>query len=81
MEGLGFEGFPEGSVVKNPSANAGDSRDTGSILRLGRAPGEGNATHPSILAWKIPRTEELAGYSSWGRKIVGHNLGTKQVEL
>ena len=26
------------------------------------------ATHSSILAWKIPRTEELAGYSLWGRK-------------
>ena len=40
--------------------------------------GEGNATHPSIYAWKMPRTEELAGYSSWGRKIVRHNLGTEQ---
>ena len=26
------------------------------------------ATHSSILAWKIPRTEELAGYSLWGCK-------------
>ena len=26
------------------------------------------ATHSSILVWKIPRTEELAGYSPWGRK-------------
>ena len=26
------------------------------------------ATHSSILAWKIPWTEELAGYSSWGHK-------------
>ena len=26
------------------------------------------ATHSSILAWEIPRTEELAGYSPWGRK-------------
>ena len=25
-------------------------------------------THSSILAWKIPRTEELAGYSPWGYK-------------
>ena len=32
-------GFPGGSVVKNPSANAGD---TGSIPGLGRSPGEGN---------------------------------------
>ena len=33
--------FPGGSVVKNPLANAGDARDAGSILGLGRFPGEG----------------------------------------
>jgi len=32
-------GFPDGSVVKNPPANAGD---TSSIPGLGRSPGEGN---------------------------------------
>ena len=26
------------------------------------------ATHSSVLAWKIPWTEESAGYSPWGRK-------------
>ena len=26
------------------------------------------ATHSSLLAWEIPRTEELAGYSPWGHK-------------
>ena len=26
------------------------------------------ATHSSILTWKIPWTEELAGYSPWGYK-------------
>ena len=45
------EGFPGGSVVKNPPANAGDM---GSTLRLGGSPGEGNGNHSSILAWKIP---------------------------
>ena len=29
-------------VVKNLLANAGDTRDTGSVPRLGRSPGEGN---------------------------------------
>ena len=29
-------------VVKNPSANAGDVRDTGLIPGLGRSPAEGN---------------------------------------
>ena len=26
------------------------------------------ATHSSTLAWKIPWTEKLVGYSLWGRK-------------
>ena len=28
-------GFPGGTVVKNVPANAGDARDTGSVLELG----------------------------------------------
>jgi len=35
-------GFPGGTVVKYPPANAGDTRDAGSILGSGRAPGVGN---------------------------------------
>ena len=46
-------------MVKNLPANAGDIRDAGSITGLGRSPGgEGMATHSSILAWRIPWTEE-----------------------
>ena len=32
---------------------------------------EGMATHSSVLAWRIPRTEEPRKYSSWGRKELG----------
>ena len=35
-------GFLEGSVVKNLPANAGDTRDAGSIPGSGRTPGVGN---------------------------------------
>ena len=58
-------GFPDGSVVKNPPANAGD---TGSILGLGRSPGEenGNPTLSSILARELPWTEEHGGLQSMG---------------
>ena len=31
-------------VIKNPPANAGDTRDAGSIPGLGRCPGVGNGT-------------------------------------
>ena len=29
---------------------------------------KGKATHPSILAWRIPWTRSLAGYSPWDLK-------------
>ena len=35
-------GFPGGSVVKNPLANAGDRTEVGSIPGLGRSPGGGH---------------------------------------
>ena len=41
-----FKGFPGGSVVKNPLANA---RDMGSIPGLGRSPGIGNPLWLSCL--------------------------------
>ena len=46
-------GYVWALVVKNESANAGDVRDAGLIPESGRSPGEGHATHPSILAWRI----------------------------
>jgi len=51
-------GFPGGSAVKNPPSNAGD---TGSILGLGRSPGEGNMLPSSTLAWEIPWKGEPGG--------------------
>ena len=38
------------------------------LLGRGDSLETGMATHPSILAWKIPWIEELAGYSPWGHK-------------
>ena len=35
--------FPDGGVVKNPFANAGDTRDVGSIPQSGRSPGAGKS--------------------------------------
>ena len=35
------------------------------------------ATHSSILAWKIPWTEELGGLQSMELQRVGYNLETK----
>ena len=66
----GFRGFLGGAVVKNLPANAGD---TGSIPGTGRHPGGGMVTHSSILAWRIPRTEEPGGLQSIGLQRVGHD--------
>ena len=35
-------GFPDGSVIKNLPANAGDARNVNSTPGSGRSPGEGN---------------------------------------
>ena len=43
-------------MVKNPHASAVDTGHMGSILALGKAPGEKMATCSSVLAWEIPRT-------------------------
>ena len=56
-------GFPHSSVGKESACNAGDP---GSIPESGRSPGEGNGNHPSILAWRIPWTEEPGGLQSTG---------------
>ena len=48
-------------MVKNPPANAGDVRDTGSVPGSGRSLEKGMATHSSIVAWRILWTEEPSG--------------------
>jgi len=41
---------------------------------------EGMATHSSILAWRIPWTEEPGGLQSMGSQKVGHDWATKHWE-
>ena len=55
--------FPGGSVVKNMPANAGDA---GSIPGWEDYLEKEMATHSSILAWEIPRTEESGRLQSMG---------------
>ena len=59
-------------LVKSLPANAGDMRDAGSIPGLGRFPA-GGAAHSSILAWRIPWTEEPDGLQFVGLQRVGHD--------
>ena len=65
-----LKGFPGGSDGKESACNAGDP---GSILGSGRSPGEGMTTHSSVVAWRIPRTEEPGGLQSMGSQRVRHD--------
>ena len=53
-------------MVKNMPANTGDIRDVGSIPGQEDPLEKGMATHSSILAWRIPWTEEPGGLQSMG---------------
>ena len=63
-------GVPGGTVVKNPPA-VQETR----VQSLGREDPleEGMATHSSVLAWRIPGTEEPGGLQSMGSQRVGYN--------
>ena len=65
--------FPGGSDGKESSCRAGDS---GSIHGSGRSPGEGTATHSSILAWRIPWREEPSKLQSMGLQRVRQDGAT-----
>ena len=58
---------------KNLLANAGDIRDAVLITGSGRSPRGGQGNHASILAWKIPWTEEHGGLQSKGSQRAGHD--------
>ena len=62
---MNVQGFPGGSVVKNPPANAGDVGDKGLIPESGRSPGEGNGNPltPVLLPRESHGQRSLAGYS------------------
>ena len=53
-------------MVNKPLVNTGDIRDSGLILGWEDLLEEGVATHSSILAWRIPWTEEHGGLQSIG---------------
>ena len=62
-----------GTVAKNSPASTGNTGDMGLIPGLGRSLEGEMATHSSILAWKIPWTEEPGHLQSIGLQRVGHN--------
>ena len=55
-------------MVKDPPANAGGTGDAGQDDLLE----EDRAARSSVLAWRIPWTEEPGGLHSMGSQRVGH---------
>ena len=63
-----YQGFPDGSGVKNPPA-VQEMQETGIPSLSQEDPLEkAMATYSSILAWKSHGHRSLVGYSPWGRK-------------
>ena len=62
--------IPGGSDDKEYACNAGDP---GLIPGLGRSPEEGMITHSSILAWRIPWTEQPGRLQSMESQRVRHD--------
>ena len=60
-------------MVKNLSASLGDARDMDLNPGLKDPLEEQMASHSSIFAWEIPRTEELGGLQSTGSQRAGHD--------
>ena len=61
-------------VVKNPPANAGDVRDSGSIHGLGRSPGGGNG---NPFQYSCPENPMARG--TWQATV--HRVGKNQTRL
>ena len=62
---MDLHGFPDGSDGK---ASARTQETQVRCLSWEDPLEKEMATHSSILAWRIPWTEDLAGYSPWGHK-------------
>ena len=66
-------GFLGGSAIKNPPAMQESQEMQFQSLGQEDSLEEGMATHSSILAWRIPWTEESGRLQSMGSQTVGHD--------
>ena len=62
-------GFPGGSAVKNPPANAGDARDAGLIPGSGRSLGRG---HGNPLQYCLENPLDRGSWRATDHRV-GHN--------
>ena len=71
--GQGDWGFPGGSTVKNLPAMQELQETQAQSLGQENPLERGMATQSSILAWRVPWTEEPCGLQSMGSQRVGHD--------
>ena len=74
-------GFPRGSEVKNPPAMQEGLEIWVQFLGWKNPLEEEMATHSSILAWEIPRTEEPGGLQSMGSQRIWHDLAHTHMQI
>ena len=74
MERTLSTGLPRWLSGKESTSNMGD---TSSIPQLGRSPEEGSGNYSTILAWKIPWTEEPGRLQSMRSQRVRHDFVAK----
>ena len=67
-------GFPGSSVGKNLPANAGDVRDSGSVLGLGRSPGGGHGNPLQCSSLENPMDR-----GAWWATVHGVTKGQTQL--
>ena len=69
-----FMGFPGGTSGKEPACQYRNVRDVSLIPGWGRAPGGGRGNHSSILAWRIPWSEEPRQLQFMGSQRIGQRF-------
>ena len=71
-----WQGFPGGSGIRNPSANAGGFQPWVPSPSQEDLLEREMTTHVNTLAWKIPGTEKPDGLQSMGSQRVRRDLET-----
>ena len=72
-------GFPNGSVLKESTCNAGDAGEAGLIPGLGRSPGEGNGNPLQCSCLGNPMGRGAWTTTVHGLQSVGHDCATKRI--
>ena len=68
-------------VVKNPPANAGDTKDLGLTPGLERSPGDGNGNPLPYSCWENCMNREAWQAPGYGSQRVGHDRAYVPLEI